>query len=105
MKHFEIIILSDAQNDFRRCINYLLYVKKNRQAALNLKKDFEKTILRLSNIAGTLKIPESEVLKSRNLKRLNFGKHYYFLLFRIEGDKAIVTNIFHAAEDFESKLS
>ena len=30
MKHFEIIILSDAQNDFRRCINYLLYVKKNR---------------------------------------------------------------------------
>lgn len=105
MKHFEVTILSDAQRDFRRCVNYLLYVKKNRQAALNLKEDLKITILRLSDIAGSLRIADSEVLKSRNLKRLNFGKHNYFLLFRIEGNKAIVTNIFHCSEDFESKLS
>ncbi|MBQ6481363.1 MAG: hypothetical protein IJI45_09620 [Anaerolineaceae bacterium] len=59
----------------------------------------------LSDIAGSIREPDSEVLKARNLKRLNFGKHDYFLLFRIEGSKVIVTNIFHAAEDFESKLS
>lgn len=105
MKRYTILVTAKADRDLDRCVNYLLHVKKNRQAAKNLVSDYKKTLDRLSNIAGSLKTPESEVLNSRNLKRLNFGKHDYFLLFRIDGSKAIVTNIFHGTEDFESKLS
>ena len=105
MKRYVIQVTEKADRDLDRCVNYLLHAKKNRQAAKNLLSDYRKTLDRLSNVAGSLKIPESEALRSRNLKRLNFGKHDYFLLFRIDGEKAIVTNIFHAAEDFELKLS
>lgn len=105
MKQYKVIVQIDARSDFRRCVNYLLYKKRNRQAAESLIRDFDETVDTLSHIAGSIREPDSEVLKTRNLKRLNFGKHDYFLLFRIDGSKAIVTNIFHGTEDFESKLS
>ncbi|MBQ6502915.1 MAG: type II toxin-antitoxin system RelE/ParE family toxin [Flexilinea sp.] len=105
MKHYKVIVQSDARADFRRCVNYLLYNKRSRQAADSLIQDFDKTLKTLSNIAGSLRDPDSEVLKTRNLKRLNFRSHDYFLLFCIEEDIVIVTNIFHGYEDFENKIN
>lgn len=48
--------------------------------------------------------PDSEILKQRKLKRMNFLKHDYFILYTIVYDKAVITNIFHSLEDHESKL-
>ena len=50
------------------------------------------------------KIPESKKLKERNLRRINFKRHNYFMLFRKEDDKAVVVEIFHGLEDYENKL-
>ena len=61
MKHYKVIVQSDARADFRRCVNYLLYKKKNHQAAVSLMQDFNKTIKTLSDIAGSLRDPDSEV--------------------------------------------
>ena len=35
MKHYKVFVQTDARDDLRKCIDYLLYVKKNRQAAQN----------------------------------------------------------------------
>lgn len=104
MKKYKVVVTPEAYANFRRILAYLSRNKKNKQAAGNVMRDYQKTKKILSDIAGSIREPESEALKSRNLKRLNFGNHDYFLLFRIDGDKAIVTNIFHASEDFELKL-
>lgn len=105
MKEYSVIITPEAKNNLRRLVNYLIYAKKNSQAADNLICDYDLTIVSLSKIAASIREPDSEILKRKNLKRLNFRKMNYFLLFRIDDNTVTVTNIFHAAEDFESKLS
>lgn len=65
---------------------------------------FRRRIKKLEIVAGSLRNPDSEILKFRGLKRINFLRHDYFLLYRIEEDQVFVTNIFHSSEDFENKL-
>lgn len=105
MKIYSITITPEAKTNFRQLVNYLLYAKKNSQEADNLINDYDLTIISLAKIAGSIREPDSDILKRRNLKRLNFRKMNYFLLFKIEGETVTVTNIFHGSEDFESKLS
>lgn len=38
------------------------------------------------------------------MKRWNFQKHQYFLLFKVEDDAAIVTNVYHFRENYLAKL-
>lgn len=67
-------------------------------------QDYRETRESLSRIAGSIKEADSEKLRERNLKRINFRRHDYFLLFRIDGEVATVTNVFHFLEDYENKL-
>ncbi len=101
---FKVIVTSDAEADLDRFIQYLLIEKKNRQAALNLLDDFEKTILNLSEVAGSLKYCDNPRLMELGYKRINFQSHRYFMLFRIEKKCAIVDNIFHELQDYENRL-
>lgn len=48
--------------------------------------------------------PDSEKLKQRGLKRINFVKHNYFFLFRVKGNTVEIAAMFHRLEDYESKL-
>ena len=86
-------------------VAYLVNVKKNKQAARNVMLDYKMTREILSTVAASLKNPESNRLRERRLKRINFQKHDYFMLYRIDGDVVTVTNIFHALEDYENNLS
>ena len=104
MKIYSITITPEAKTNFRQLVNYLLYAKKNSQEADNLINDYDLTIISLAKIAVSIREPDSDILKRRNLKRLNFHKHDYYLLFKIEEDKVKVTNIFHGWEDVEEKL-
>ena len=70
----------------------------------NLVNDYRETRKKLEIVAGSLKDPDSEKLKVRRLKRINFLKHDYFLLYRIDGSAVYVTNMFHSLEDYENKL-
>ena len=72
MKRYKVKISPRAKEDFKKSIYYLIYIKKNRQAAENLFSDYQNTIEMLSNVAGSLREPDSEKLKDRRLKRMNF---------------------------------
>ena len=37
-------------------------------------------------------------------RRINFLKHRYFMLYRLEDDLVIVDNIFHELQDYENKM-
>ena len=104
MKIYRMRMSPRAKEDLKRRAFYLSHVKKNHQAAANLMMDFRKTRISLETIAGSIREPDSEILKSRKLKRINFKNHDYFILFRIDGNSVIIMSIFHALEDFESKL-
>ncbi len=34
----------------------------------------------------------------------NFMSHRYFMLYRVEGDRAIIDNILHELQDYENRL-
>ena len=104
MKKYRVIEAPRAKKDIKRYVGYLLNVKKSNQAAQALFDDYRGTKERLSEIAGAIHNPESDKLKQRNLKRINFQKHNYFFLFRVNGDTAEIVAMFHSLEDYENKL-
>lgn len=100
----KVVVSEDALSDLRRYVNYLIHVKRNPQAAANLLDDYDKTIKELTSVAGSLKPCDSPNMKKRNLRRINFLHHDYFMLYQFEEQTAFVTNIFHDLEDADNKL-
>ena len=101
---YKVIITEDAEADIDKCVQYLLFEKKNEQAACNLLDDFESTIAILADSAESLKICENQHLKELGYRRINFLSHRYFMLYRVEKEIVYVDNIFHELQDYENKM-
>lgn len=101
---YEIIVTETAENSFDEVVQYLIYVKKNKQAARNLINDFERTKNRLCQVAESLRYCENETLKKLGYRRINFVDHRYFMLYRVEGKTVFIDQIFHELQDFEDKI-
>lgn len=101
---YKVVVTEDAEADLDRFVKYLLFEKRSEQAARNLLDDFENTIHSLEQVAGNLKYCENPRLQKAGYKRINFMTHRYFMLYHIDGDKAIVDNIFHQLQDYENSL-
>lgn len=102
--NYKVVITLDAEEDLDRFIRYLLYKKKNRHAALNVLNDFEETKRALSVAAGSLKLCDNPWLNALGYRKIHFLSHRYFMLYWIEGNLAIVDNIFHELQDYENKI-
>ncbi|MCC8127012.1 MAG: type II toxin-antitoxin system RelE/ParE family toxin [Clostridiales bacterium] len=101
---YNVIVTCDAENDLDRYIRYLLLEKRNEQAAGNLLDDFEETVSVLSRVAESLKFCDNPRLKEQGYKRISLQRHRYFMLFRVEGNDAIVDALFHELQDYENKI-
>lgn len=53
---YRIVVTEEAEEDLNRFIQYLLFIKKNHQAAINVLDDFEDTVEMLKHVAGSLKM-------------------------------------------------
>ncbi|MCD8241377.1 MAG: type II toxin-antitoxin system RelE/ParE family toxin [Lachnospiraceae bacterium] len=101
---YNVTVTEDAENELNNYIQYLLFEKKSEQAAGSLLDDFEETVRVLSDVAGSLKLCENPRLKEQGYKRMNFLRHRYFMLFRLERNDAVVDAIFHELQDYENKI-
>ncbi len=101
---YKIVITKDAEEDLDRYVRYLLYDKKNEQAASNLLDDFEATKKALAKTAGIIRICDNPNLKMQGYRRINFLSHRYFMLYRIADKIVYVDNIFHELQDYENKM-
>ena len=104
MKLYRVKVTPDAKADLRKYLSYIINKLKNPQAAKNVADDFIETKDSLRNLADPLAVPESKKLKDRGLKRINFKRHDYFLLYRVKDSVVEITNMFHGSEDYENKL-
>ena len=102
---YKVVITEDAEADLDAFIGYLLSEKKNRQAATAVLDDFELTKESLKRVAVSLKLCDNPKLNVLGYRRINFLSHRYFMLYRIEGDTAVVDNIFHELQDYENKVN
>ena len=66
--------------------------------------DFEDTVELLKHVAGSMKTCDNPRLQSLGYHRINFQKHRYFMLYRIEDDVVYVDDIFHELQDYENRM-
>ena len=101
---YKVVMTTDAEEDLDRFIRYLLFEKQNSQVASNVLNDFEATKQTLSNVAGSLKLCDNPRLNVLGYRKIHFLSHRYFMLYRVEGNLAIVDNIFHELQDSENRV-
>lgn len=101
---YKVVLTSQAKAHFREIIHYLHYELESRQAATNVTNDFEETIGRLSMIAGSLKLCDDEVLKTKGYRTIHFKRHKYLMIYSVNNDTAYVEGIYHDLQDYENAL-
>lgn len=101
---YRVVVTAEAEEDLNQFIQYLLLEKQNEQAAKNVLDDFEETVGILKHVAGSLKLCDNPRLQSLGYHRINFQKHRYFMLYRIEKDIVYVDDIFHELQDYENRM-
>ena len=101
---YKVFMTIDAAEELEKIIQYLIEKKRNPQAAASLLNDFENTKKKLEDVAGSLQLCRNKKLRDLGYRRINFERHRYFMLYRIEGERIIVDNIFHELQDFEGKM-
>ena len=101
---YKVFVTSEAEESLNRYIQYLLFKKNSKQAAGNLLDDFEETIGKLKSAAGSLKLCDNPKLRKLGYRRINFLKHRYFILYRIENNTVFVDDVFHELQDHENAM-
>jgi len=101
---YKVILTAPAKMQFDHIIDYILSELKNEQAALSVLEDAENTTIRLSHAAGSLKLCDDPGLRALGYRAIHFKHHRYFMLYRIENDKAYVEAIYHDMQDYENIL-
>ena len=56
-------------------------------------------------MAGILSLCRDEVLAKNGYHRISFRKHNFFIVYRIDGNVAIVDGMYHELQDYESTFS
>ncbi len=104
MDSFNVIISPKALSQLNSYIDYLQYTLLNDQAAFEVWKDAVETRERLASIAGSLKLCNHSVLKKNGYRSINFLRHRYLMLYRIEGSNVYVDAIYHQLQDYEKNF-
>lgn len=101
---YNVVLSAQAQTHFRKIIDYLLNELRNQQAAISVTDDFDDTIARLSRVAGSLKLCDDSVLRSKGYRTIHFRKHKYLIVYTIDENMAYVEGIYHDLQDYEGIL-
>lgn len=102
MDLFDVIISPKALTQLNDYINYIQYTLMNDQAAYNVWQDALDTQKKLSEVAGSLNLCVHPQLKKYGYHPMNFLRHRYLMLYRIEGQTAYVEAIYHQLQDYEN---
>ena len=76
----------------------------NPDAARAVLEDFEATVERISQMGDRVPIGTHPIMRKRNLRRMNFQKHDYFVIYRVRGDIAEIVRIGHSLENLDKVL-
>lgn len=96
---WKVLATDDVEKDLSEFVQYLLYEKLSEQAADAVIQDYDDTLEVLERVAGSLKTVDNPRLAKLGYKRINFQRHNYYFLYRIERNTAIVDGMYHELQD------
>ena len=99
---YKVVITSFAKRQLEMYIAYTVSEFKNIQAARAIRDDAKLTKEKLSIAAGSLPLCENEILSKNGYRRISFPNHDFFMVYRIDGNKAVVDAMYHGLQDFEN---
>lgn len=102
MDLYDVVITDHALEQLESYIDYIQYVLLDDQAADAVAIDAFETQDRLRILAGVLSPCKNEYLKFLGYHPMRFKYHRYVMLYRIDGNTAIVEAIYHQTQDYES---
>ena len=102
MMKWYVISTEDVQNDLDNYVYYLLVEKLNEQAANALLIDYDETVDKLSEVAGTLKNLEDSELDE--YRKIRLRRHNYYLLYRIVDNTVYIDRMFHDLQDLDKAM-
>lgn len=105
MDSFDVIISPKALSQLNNYIDYLQYTLLNDQAAYNVWQDALETRDQLSKVAGSLTPCSHPLLKKNGYRTINFQRHRYLMIYRVEGQTAYVDAIYHQLQDYENTFA
>lgn len=98
---YKVIITPLARHQLEMYIAYTLSSFKNTQAARSIRDDSLRTKARLAKMAGVLAPCDNPILSKHGYHKIHFDKHDFFMVYRIDEDKAIVDAMYHELQDYE----
>ena len=101
MDLYNVVITDHALEQLERYIDYIQYVLMDEQAADAVAVDAIETQNRLSSLAGVISPCKNDLLKSLGYHPMRFKSHRYVMLYRIDGNTAVVDAIYHQTQDYE----
>lgn len=104
MKTYMLEITKSADAKMDEAYVYILEKSQSFEIAEGVYQDYLETCAALTFDAGTIHEHPNKKLREMGLRRKNFNRHDYFVLFKIVDDTVQVTNVFHFKENYIVKL-
>lgn len=101
---YDVIFTDAAETQSQRILDYLFFELKNVQATYSVERDMKETVIRLSQVAGSLKLCDDPELRALGYRMIHLKRHRYFMLYKIVEKLVYVVGVYHDLQDYESIL-
>lgn len=101
---FKLAFTPAANENYKNCLEYLIFKLKNEQAVNSLLLDIEETIENIRNNALSYALCDNEDLRRKNLRKIHLKRHSYKIFYNIIDDVIFIRAILHDKQDFENIL-
>lgn len=101
---YKLIISERAERHIDNIIDYVVDTLKNPGAAKAILSDIEEAYDKLEYMADVLGFCNDYYLAERGYRKIFLSNHDYLIIYRIEGDEARISGVFHMREEYANKL-
>ncbi|MCR5789943.1 MAG: type II toxin-antitoxin system RelE/ParE family toxin [Lachnospiraceae bacterium] len=99
---YDVIISPKALSQLDAYIDYIQHTLLNEQAAKAVWDDAMDTREELTRVAGSLRLCDNKKLQDLGYHKINFLRHRYLMLYRVDDTTAYVEAIYHQLQDYEN---
>lgn len=101
---FDVELSELAEQQYDEILSYIANELKNPQALRNVMDDFDDTIEKLEKMADSFGYCNGDRLKEMGLHKINFAKHRYLFVYRVNTSQVIVEGMYHEMQDYENSI-
>lgn len=100
--NYKVILSNFAKEQLDNILFYIYMTLGNEPAAKSVLQDAEKTIQKLAQVGGSLKLCEEPALAQYGYRKIHFASHRYIMLYTVNKKEIHIDRIYHELEDYQN---